>query len=227
MQTLTEIPFQLDIESLLNRLHVDPETEDAQACAALVHKARKIGKPKAFYKEAFIESKGDDTVSIDGVTFTSKVLRLNLDQVERVFPYIATCGTELDAINIAPGDFLQGFWLDTIKADLLNSGICYVQELLERKYRLGKTSAMSPGSGDINIWPIEQQRQLFALGGDVEGSIGVRLTDSFLMVPNKSVSGIRFATESNFQSCQLCHRENCAGRRALFDNKLWESIQND
>jgi hypothetical protein len=83
---------------------------------------------------------------------------------------------------------------------------------------------MNPGSGDANVWPIEQQKELFSLFGDVENLIGVRLTDSFLMVPNKSVSGICFPTEINFQSCQLCHRMNCNGRKAPFDRKLWESV---
>ena len=102
-----------------------------------------------------------------------------------------------------------------------------MSELLDRKYKLGKTATISPGSGDVTVWPIEQQRELFALFVDVENLVGVRLTESFLMTPNKSVSGIRFPTEIDFQSCQLCHRENCPGRRAPFDKKLWESVQHD
>ena len=37
--------------------------------------------------------------------------------------------------------------------------------------------------------------QMFAVFGDVERLVGVRLTDTCLMLPNKSVSGIRYATE--------------------------------
>jgi hypothetical protein len=84
---------------------------------------------------------------------------------------------------------------------------------------------MSPGSGDVNVWPIEQQRELFELLGDVRGQIGVELTDSFLMVPNKTVSGIHFPAEKDFRTCQVCHRENCPSRGAPFDQELWESIQ--
>ena len=46
------------------------------------------------------------------------------------------------------------------------------------------------------------------------------LTDTFLMVPIKSVSGIFFPTEVSFESCQLCPRENCIGRRAPYDPAL-------
>jgi hypothetical protein len=86
---------------------------------------------------------------------------------------------------------------------------------------------MHPGSGDASVWPIEQQGPLFSLLGDVTGAIGVELTDSFLMVPNKSVSGVRFATEIDFRSCQLCHREGCPSRSAAFDPELWRSVQHD
>jgi hypothetical protein len=57
--------------------------------------------------------------------------------------------------------------------------------------------------------------------------IGVVLTDSFLMIPNKSVSGIRFQTETDFRSCQVCRREVCPSRSAPFDKALWESLQHE
>ena len=66
-----------------------------------------------------------------------------------------------------------------------------------------------------------------ALLGDVEASIGVRLTDSCLMVPNKTVSGVRFPTEHDFRACQVCHREDCPSRSAPFDADLWAAIQPD
>jgi hypothetical protein len=83
---------------------------------------------------------------------------------------------------------------------------------------------MNPGSGDARLWPIGQQRPLFELLGDVEAAIGVRLTPSFLMVPNKSVSGILFPTEVRFESCQLCTRENCPRRRAPYSGELAEAL---
>ena len=84
---------------------------------------------------------------------------------------------------------------------------------------------MSPGSGDVNVWPIEQQRVLFDLIGDVEQQIGVHLTDTFLMLPNKSISGVRFSTTVDFRTCQLCHRESCPSRSAPFDQALWDAMQ--
>ncbi len=55
-----------------------------------------------------------------------------------------------------------------------------------------------------------------------DAAIGVELTPSFLMVPNKSVSGLRFPTEENWASCMLCPRPDCPNRRAPHDPELFE-----
>jgi len=225
MEAFTDIPLNLDMERLLQRLHLSPESDDAKEFGDLVQAMQECAKPKAVYRESFIDSKGEDTVTIDQVVFTSRTLRMNLDPVERVFPFIATCGREADDSGLAEGDVLKDFWFETIKAALLRSATAYLNEQLQRKYALGKTSSMSPGSGDVTVWPIEQQSNLFSLFDDVEELIGVRLTDSFLMVPNKSVSGIRFPTEVDFRTCQVCRRENCPSRSAEFDEVMWKMIQ--
>jgi predicted transcriptional regulator len=77
---------------------------------------------------------------------------------------------------------------------------------------------MAPGS--LEDWPIEEQKPLFVILGDVETSIGVRLTENLVMVPTKSISGIYFPTEISFYSCQLCPRKDCISRKAAFDQKL-------
>jgi len=154
--------------------------------------------------------------------FVSKVLRANLDEVERVFPYVATCGQELDAIPVAGDDIFAQFCRDTLKEMALHAAMAHLITHLKEAYSLETLVSMNPGSGDINVWPIQQQRELFAFFGDVPESIGVVLTDSCLMVPNKSVSGLFYPSEDGFQSCQLCHREKCPNRRAPFDPHLWQ-----
>jgi hypothetical protein len=164
-----------------------------------------------------------DGASQDGrARFVSKVLRANLDEVERVFPYVATCGPELDDIPVADGDIFAQFCRDTVKEIALHASITHLVSHLKESYLLENLVSMNPGSGDVGVWPIEQQKQLFAFFGDVKESIGVVLTESCLMVPNKSVSGLLYPSEDGFQSCQLCHRERCPGRRAPFDPHLWE-----
>jgi hypothetical protein len=216
------IPFELDQDTLIKTARVRPW--DADDFIVLVEKAQQVGRPKAVYTEAYVEITGADSVRIGGAAFTSTMLRQNLADVERVFAFVATCGHEMDTVPLPENDFLQEFWWDTIKESLFHSAFDHLTAHLERTYQLGKIASMNPGSGDADVWPIEQQRPLFDLLGDVRGHIGVELTDSYLMRPNKTVSGIIFPTEKDFRTCQVCRREVCPSRSAPFDLAMWEAI---
>ena len=224
MEILDAIPFEVDFRDLARRAHIEPGSDDAAAFEALCATAVEVAQPKAAYTVGYIDARGDDTVTINGTTFTSRVLRTNLAEVERVFAYVATCGCELAQIELAPGDFLAPYWRDALCAAALGCAVKCLNEHLSAAHALGHTAHMNPGSGDASVWPIEQQPLLFGLIGDVKGAIGVELTESCLMLPTKSVSGIRFPTAIDFESCRLCHREDCPSRRAPFDAELYESL---
>ena len=140
MEALTQIPFVLDTAVLLDRAHLAQDSEDGTAFAALVDRAREVGRPKALYTEAFIETRGNDTVRIQGATFTSRILRRNLEGVERVFPHVATCGREMDGVPLPPGDVLAQFWWDLIKTELLSAALAHLSAHLTERFRLGQTS---------------------------------------------------------------------------------------
>lgn len=224
MPILSDIPVALDLESLLKQLHVEPDGDDAATVARLVDLARDVARPKAMFSEAYVEEKGVDTVRVGGVVFTSRLLRLKLEPVARVFPFVATCGREMDAVDLPEEEFMAEFWWDAIKAAVLNGAVRRLTDHLDRRYFPSGSASAAPGSGDVDVWPIQQQELLFSLLGDVRGEIGVELTPSCLMIPNKSVSGIRFASQSDFRTCQVCRRENCPRRRAPLDPELWEAI---
>jgi hypothetical protein len=224
---LDNIPSDLDAGDLMRQAHVAADSDDAEEFAALLDTARRLAKPKALYRGCFVTGRNGDAVIVEGVTFTSRALSRNLENVERIFAFVATCGSELETAAPPRSEFVSRFWWDVIKTNLLQAARNCLHDHLRRRYALGNTVTMSPGSGDVMVWPIEQQRELFALLGDVRTLIGVELTDSFLMIPNKTVSGIRFPTERDFRSCQLCHREPCPSRAAPFDPHLWETMQHD
>ncbi len=220
MEILDNIPVKLNVDELRRRLRVAPDGADADELAALAAQVRETVHPRAILDVCYVGKRTSKTVEFGGVEFTSRVLTVNLERAHRVFPYIATCGRELDEIAGVEGDPIKEYWLDEMKIIALGAASAAVREHIEKKYRPGKMSSMSPGS--LEDWPITQQEQLFAVFGDVEEKIGVRLTDSYLMVPIKSVSGLHFPTEVSFASCQLCPREDCPGRRAPYDEHLWQ-----
>jgi hypothetical protein len=214
-EILINIPVDLTPEKVDKALHLRAKNPDVEEIiAGLISDVIKIAKPKALYRVAYIDSKDADTVTIEGVKFDSHILRHNLDKVERVFPYTATCGIELDEFKSDPSDVMKAFCLDTIKRVVTSSAIVYLTKHLKQKYALGQMSHMNPGS--LEDWPITQQKQLFSLFNGTEQQIGVHLSENCLMHPLKSVSGIYFPTEVSFESCQLCRRDRCIGRRAPY-----------
>jgi hypothetical protein len=189
----------------------------------LLAQAHAVAKPKGVYKLATVDrpdgADADHTVLIDGCPFTSRVLAVNLKDVSRTFPYIATCGTELEEWSQSIDDPMKRFWADTIKEEALRCAIEAVAHDLVQSFRPGERASMNPGS--LEDWPLSEQPGLFALFGDAIDTIGVGLSESFLMIPVKSVSGLWFETESGFKNCQLCPRENCPNRRAPYDPHLF------
>jgi len=217
---LADIPARLDMEPLAKRLHVAGSSPQMEELQQLVHEAQAIARPKALSGVAYIDERGEDYVVLDGVRLTSRVLAVNLREAHRAFPFIATCGTELEAWADAMEDPLYGFWSEAIREQALGLAIKALDTFLDERFQPGHTARMNPGS--LTDWPIREQRPLFHLLGDPLGAIGVCLTPSLLMVPVKSVSGLRFPTEASYENCQLCPRANCPGRRAPHDAGLYD-----
>jgi hypothetical protein len=219
MPILENIQIKLDFDAVRRRLHLKRDN-DLKAVEDLVTIAQPLVEPKVLYKTCYVEEKLAEGVIIEGMQLSSKVLRKNLDKIERVFPFVITIGNKFGEKLDTCNDLLEKFYLDTIGNVALNQVRLSLKDHLKQKYGMEKTAFMAPGS--LPNWPIEQQKPLFKLLGDVQASIGVKLTESLLMLPAKSVSGIYFPTETSFFSCQLCPRERCESRKAKYSQKLAE-----
>ena len=216
METLDYMPVEVDLKEVRKILHLD-RNRDLQILQRLIDTATPLIKPKAAFKLCYIEKKLKDAVVVDGMRLKSRVLRKNLDPVERLFPYVVTIGANLEKAIRTIDHPLEKYYLYVIGNVALGAARKYLHEHLCTKFALDKISFMSPGS--LPDWPLEAQNQLFQLLADVEDAIGVHLTPSLLMIPTKSVSGVYFQTEVSFLNCQLCQRGNCPGRRARYDEK--------
>jgi hypothetical protein len=218
---LEQIPFDVDLPLLKKRLRIKDGSASEAELVRLLEEAIPIARPRALYVLAYIDERGNDWVKINGQVFSSRVLAVNLAQAHRVFPYLATCGPELEEWAAGHDDMLHRFWAEAIKERALFCAIRAVAEHIEVRYRPGPTARMNPGS--LADWPLEQQAVFFTLLAGRQDSIGVRLTESMLMVPSKSVSGIHFPTEVAFENCELCPREGCPGRRAIYNPELYDN----
>lgn len=216
IHVFSEIDFTVTTDDVLRAMKIRKVAPSLERTASkLVERAMEVARPKAMCRVSYIEDRTDDSVTIEDQRFTSRVLAKNLEGIQRVFPFVATCGTEMEQLMPDRSDLMASYCLDTVMMLAVQQARRHLEGFLKDTYSPGQISRMAPGS--LEDWPLQEQRPLFALLGDIEQQIGLRLTDKCLMIPIKSVSGIYFPTEVRFESCQLCSRANCPGRRTPFD----------
>jgi len=219
VKVIENIPIKLDSDDLVKGLRIRRNVEYIKdKLDSLIEAITPVMNPKALYSISFVDKIEGDQVTIGDTVFTSKVVRMNLEQVGRVFPYIVTAGSELDDVELSKRQ--SAMLLDQVKTVVVSKAYQYLRTHLAEKYGIKKLSSVAPGR--LDEWPLTQQRELFSLFGDNVDRIGVRLTKTCLMVPVKTVSGLLFPSEAGFESCELCSREKYMGRRAAYDPKQVE-----
>ena len=219
MPILDNIFLALEPREIQHRLRVRGG-EGLERVRSLLDVAIPLIRARALYRVCYIEERREDALLIEGTLFSSRVLHRNCEGVERVFPFVVTIGTALEEEIQTSTDLADKYYLDAIGNVAVGMARRSLERHLRSRYALGGMSYMSPGS--LSDWPIEEQRPLFALLGDTEQAVGVCLCESLFMTPVKSVSGMFFPTEVRFESCQLCPREPCEGRRAAYSETLAE-----
>lgn len=211
------LDIRITDEEMLKKLRIadDPEDEDCRKAVKMLKEALACAKPKYACTLAAIEEKGNDHVVVEGRRIASPLVRQNLDKIHRILPYVATCGAEADLWSRQYSDMIEHFWADEIKNMILYKSIAVMRNAVKEKYYPGSDmSQMSPGS--LPAWPVTEQAVLFDLLDGVNVEIGVSLTDSFLMIPSKSVSGFFFSSETHYENCRLCPMRNCPNRSAAY-----------
>lgn len=107
--------------------------------------------------------------------------------------------------------------MDACASSIVESICDDVQNIIKgqaEKSGLNITERYSPGYGDFSL---EHQKGILRVL-DTEKSMGLTLTDSFLLLPRKSVTAIIGLKEDNYvikiDKCMKCNLENCEYRRA-------------
>lgn len=212
---LDDFDFSVAVEELAVKCHAADGTEEHDRLVELFASAYAVGRPKALVVAAAVEEVDARTVRVGGVEIVSPFVREKLLQSPVAYAYLLTCGLEVDEWSKTLTDIVDGFYVDELKKLWIGCADRAVREALGRRLvPNARIASLNPGS--LPQWPIEGQRELFRILGDTEGAVGVRLTESCLMLPSKSVSGILFSDRSGHVNCALCPRKDCPNRRASF-----------
>ncbi len=158
-----------------------------------------------------------ETITIEGIPFlVGKKIAKQLKNAEGGALYICTAGAGIGEKSkelLATGDLIEGYILDVIGSLTVEAATDKIQENFENhlaSYGRINTSRYSPGSCG---WPLKDQKPFFGLFP--YNHCGIVLSDSCLMDPIKSVSGIiGFGTniKKTAYECQICELDTCIYR---------------
>ena len=220
---MDDFEWSVTAADVLKHFKMNEDHAYGERIRELIAETLPLARPRFFYIETPIEDITENTVTIEGITFTSKVLASNLAEKEVVYPYLATSGGELmDYIEQNNLELIDQLYLDAVMELLVNKASLTLDKHLTNALPKGMIASVNPGS--LVDWSITEQQLLFKLFGDAPARLGVRLSGSSLMDPIKSVSGIYYPTDKAFDNCMLCQRENCPDREAPFDEALYVAL---
>ena len=184
-----------------------------------IDKCKEIMSPKggyAIFEAVEIDSKAG--IDIEGTHFQiGKIIKNMLNKAEQYALFAVTTGPEPESLAkslMKDNQFLEGYIVDLIGSgmvDLIADQVHESIKILAEESGKRATNRYSPG---YCSWDVAEQQKLFGLLP--EGCCGIGLSDSFMMTPVKSISGIIGIGESvDYQgyTCEICSMKNCIFRK--------------
>lgn len=173
---------------VLRYMRVSSKTEDKQILALVDEAISTVDStvnPKTLYR-IFECTVTDNQLIIGDTIFESTRLAQNLKGCKRVVVFGATLGVECDRllkVNIAT-DVAKAMALQAAMADKIEQVCDELEEEIKKEHNVSLRQRYSPGYFDLDI---TAQKKLFSLL-ELTKRIGLTLTDTYEMVPTKSVS---------------------------------------
>lgn len=215
-------PFSLDIdrEQIFQELGyaetVIPECFSEQI-DEILKSYRELCDIRAAYRVVDVTAHKAHGLLINNILFDlNKIIAFQLKDSGKLALFICTIGTQLEnwcSQLFSEGDGVKAHFVDTIASAAIEKATNILHDHIEQKMAesgLSVTNRFSPGYCG---WPVSEQHLLFSFFPS--GCCGIELTESALMIPRKSTSGIigvgsSVKRESYF--CDCCANKDCTYR---------------
>jgi hypothetical protein len=200
------------------------EGEDRELVTSLIEEllieSHEISNIKSQYT-LFNDIHFDDiakSIEINKISFQiKKIVFGQIKKSDSVAIFTCTAGAEIGIRSrkaMQERDFLRGYIYDVIGSEIVEAAADLMQADLERTMlNTGSkiTNRYSPGYCN---WDVAEQHKLFKLIPD--NYCGIKLTQSALMDPVKSISGIIGIGKNvkfNQYTCSICNQADCVYRK--------------
>jgi len=225
MQTLEALQaITLDRQQVLNHIGCSDDYEPSLKIKSLINDYIENYHNFIDFSYSYIirdvKSVQEDRAIIENsIPLKSEVISRLLERCDEVAIFFLTIGNHLEDMvaHLAEhGLVLQATVLDAIGSGAAEQVAVFVETMIRQvasSQGLVISRRFSPGYCD---WDVSQQEMVFRTIGS--NSAGVRLTEEYLMLPCKSISGIigigaRNSNIENYNPCKTCLMSDCPGRR--------------
>jgi hypothetical protein len=185
----------------------------------LIKQCFDISSPCACYavfsNPQFIDDSG--VMNLEGKSFhIHKMITSALKMSTEVVIFIGTCGNKVELLSkqlMKDGHSLEGLIVDHIGSEIAEGVADFIHKKIEHDMAASGLHVSNRYSPGYCNWPVSDQQQLFYLLQ--ENRCGIRLTDSSLMIPIKSVSGIIGVgkdVKNMGYTCDICNADYCLYR---------------
>lgn len=219
---LTFKDLSIDSSEYFRQMGFGESRPDETTCSLTKHLEKEI---ESFLRPAFSFFVTDGSLELNNYTLSAggremrigKTIALQLRKSQRFSFFTATAGKEFEEFQhriAEEGDILKIFVADSIGSVIAEAVADRMELELENlisSYSLRHTNRFSPGYCG---WDVSSQHDLFSLF-PVEKPCGITLSESALMNPIKSVSGVigigKDVRKLDY-SCGICENKNCFRR---------------
>lgn len=176
--------LKLDINETARRLNTERGYTNAliEKCDEALKKAVEC----SFCAEETAVRIAGDEVDLGFVKIQSRSLSKNLEGCKSAFVFAMTLGTNVDRIikKLSVTSVSEHFITDALASSYAEAAMDYAEEIIKN----GKECSVrfSPGYGDV---PLEIQKNVIEYIG-AEKLLNIKLGESFIMTPMKSVTAI-------------------------------------
>jgi hypothetical protein len=226
ISNMTKSTFQYDFKELkLNTAQIESvigykEGEDREIVTGLIDEILKesveicnVRAEYIIYNDVLFNN-ADKSIDINQINFQiKKIVFGQIKKSDSIAIFLCTAGKEIGIRSreaMKERDLLRGYIYDVVGSEIVEAAADLMQNELEKSViSAGKkiTNRYSPGYCG---WYVAEQHKLFQLVP--ENFCGIKLTQSALMDPVKSVSGIIGIGENvkmNPYTCSLCDLKDC------------------
>jgi len=230
MKRIEDIKLKIDKEEVLRyqgynkRKAIKPKEIILQIIEEEIERACNLYRPQGIYDSFKIKKISFPEERIDlengfSIYFNHSVTGL-LKGAEYLILGVTTIGNALESKisgYFVKNKYTRAFVLDAIGTVAVRYLSQYVRAMVcqeAKEKNLQTTKHFTPGTAE---WDINQQKNIFNIIPAYK--IGVELTDSFMMIPKKSLSwaigvGKNFLKSSkDDNSCRICQAVNCPYRK--------------